>query len=195
MNLRFGALVCGSVIFLGCGPTVVRGSDDPSVDRAALSTGLDKDDIKRALERTLNQMRTSSVMNEWRTTNPKPNVAILPFKNNTTEHIDSMLDAMLSDAEGWLVESEVVNVIAHDQQKRMIGEVRYQQSVDFDPSQAAQLGKQMGVKYFITGKVQAADERGSDMRRVQYILHLQVIEAETSLLKFQKDAEITKAIK
>ena len=95
-----------SVMSAGCGKEVVRGSNDPSIDSHALSTGLDKDDIQRALHETLNNLRAAPVMNEWRSTNPPPNVAIFPFQNSTSEHIDSMLDALLGEAETWLVRSE-----------------------------------------------------------------------------------------
>ncbi|HEY8076446.1 MAG TPA: penicillin-binding protein activator LpoB [Labilithrix sp.] len=198
MKLRFLLGFAASLAFVsaGCGgPEVVRGANDPSIDAHALSTGLDKDDIQRALKETLNHLRAAAVMNEWRTTNPKPNVAILPFKNSTDEHIDSSLDAMLGEAEEWLVESQVVNVVSHERQREMIGEVRAQQSGDFDPATISKLGHQLGVKYFVTGKVSGNDERTEDMRRVQYYLQLQVIEADTSLIKFQKKAYVTKAIK
>lgn len=199
MNLRFVALVLPVLALSaasGCGGReVVRGANDPSIDAYALSTGLDKDDIQRALSETLNGMRTAPVMNEWRTTNPKPTVAVLPFRNTTSEHIDSMLEAMLSETESWLIDAQVVDVVAHERQREMIAEVRAQQNIDFDQATTAKLGRQLGVKYFVTGKVQGADERSDSMRRVQYFLFMQVIEAETGRIKFQKKTYVTKAIK
>jgi penicillin-binding protein activator len=179
----------------GCGPEVVRGSNDPSIDSHALSTGLDKDDIQRALKETLNNLRAAPIMNEWRSTNPPPNVAIFPIQNSTSEHIDSMLDALLGEAESWLVESGTVQVISRERQNQMIREVEGQQNAAFNPANAARYGKQLGAKYFITGKVSGNDERSEDMRRVQYFLFLQVIDVETSAIKWQRKTYITKAIK
>lgn len=185
------ALACA-----GCGSKeVVRGSNDPSVDSHALSTGLDKDDVQRALSETLNNLRSSPIMNEWRSTNPPPNVAVFPFQNNTSEHIDSMLDAMLSETETWLVEAGTVSVISRERQNQMIREVEGQQNPVFNPAKAATYGKQLGAKYFITGKVSASDERSDDMRRVQYFIFMQVIEVETSAIKWQRKTYVTKAIK
>lgn len=200
MNVRLpSSLVAASIVVslaaAGCGKEVVRGADDPSIDAHALSTGLDKEDIQRALRDTLNKLRVAPVMNEWRTTNPPPVVAVFPFQNSTSEHIDSMLDTTLSEAETWLIESNVVSVVARDRQNQMIREVEGQQSPVFNPAHAAKYGKQLGAKYFITGKVSAADERSDDMRRVQYFLYLQVIDVETSAIRFQGKSEITKAIK
>lgn len=179
----------------GCGKEVVRGANDPSIDAHALSTGLDKDDIQRALHETLNNLRAAPIMNEWRTTHPPPNVAIFPFQNSTSEHIDSMLDAMLSEAETWLVESGTVQVISRERQNQMIREVEGQQNPVFNPANAAKYGKQLGAKYFITGKVSGNDERSDDMRRVQYFLFMQVIDVETSAIKWQRKTYVTKAIK
>ena len=63
-----------------------------------------------------------------------------------------------------------------------------------DPATAARLGAQIGAKYYVTGKVTSNEERFDDERRVQYSLFLQVIEVETSLVKFQFTSERSKAI-
>jgi PBP1b-binding outer membrane lipoprotein LpoB len=179
----------------GCGKEVVRGANDPSIDARALSTGLDKDDIQRALSETLNKLRASPAMSDWRAAHPPPNVAVFPFQNSTSEHIDSMLETMLSETETWLVESGVVQMIARDRQNQIIREVEGQQNPVFNPANAAKYGRQLGAKYFITGKVSGTDERSEDMRRVQYFLFLQVIEIETGAIKFQAKTYITKAVK
>jgi len=194
MSLRFPCLLL-VLSALGCGKEVVRGADDPSVDAHALSTGLDKEDMKRSLRDTLNRLRSSPVMNEWRTTNPAPIVAIFPFQNSTSEHIEPSLETILSEAETWLLESNAVRVVSRQRQAEMIREVEGQQGAVFNPAHAAKYGKQLGAKYFITGKVSGPDERSESMRRVQYFLYLQVIDVETSEIRFQAKSEITKAIK
>jgi len=183
------------VVASGCGKEVVRGADDPSVDSHALSTGLDKEDMKRALKDTLNKLRVSPVMNEWRTTNPQPIVAIFPFQNSTSEHIESSLDTILNETETWLLESNAVRMVSRQRQAEMIREVEGQQNAVFNPAHAARYGKQLGAKFFITGKVSGNDERSEDMRRVQYFLYLQVLDVETSEIRFSAKSEITKAIK
>jgi uncharacterized protein (TIGR02722 family) len=197
MNLRFAFLPVALIALTasGCGKEVVRGANDPTIDSQALSTGLDKDDIQRALHETLNNLRAAPVMNDWRSTHPPPNVAIFPIQNSTSEHIDAMLDALLGEAETWMVESGTVQVISRERQTQMIREVEGQQSAVFNPANAAKYGKQLGAKYFITGKISGNDERSEDMRRVQYFLFLQVIDVETSAIKWQRKTYITKAVK
>lgn len=197
MTFRFlvSAALVLSLSSVGCGKEVVRGADDPSIDAKALSTSLDKEDMKRSLRDTLNRLRTSPLMNEWRTTNPQPIVTIFPFQNSTTEHIEPQLDTILNEAETWLLESNAVRVISRARQNEMIREVEGQHTAAFNPAHAAQYGKQLGAKYYITGKVSGNDERSEDMRRVQYFLYLQVIDVETSEIRFSAKSEITKAVK
>lgn len=201
MLLRF-ARVASVALGLGllalqpaCGPEVVRGSDDPSVDRKAVSTSLDKEDMKRALKETLNKFRSSPVMNQWRTENPKPLVAVFPFQNSTTEHIESQLDTILSETEAWILEAGTVRIIDQRRQHEFVAAVERTQNAAYNPANAPKYGKQMGAKYFITGHVSGNDERSEDMRRIQYFLYLEVVDVETSEKLFLAKSEITKAVR
>ena len=184
---------------LGCASKeYVRGSQDPSIDQPAMSTGLDKDDIGRTLQTLLNKMREAPIMDEWRTRagqNDRQTVAVAPFINETTEHIDPQLDSMLSETETWLVNAGIVRVISHERQADMIRNVEGAQHPVFDPRHIPQYGKQLGVKFFITGKVGASDERTEDARRVQYFIYMQVVDSETSEIRWQQKAYITKAVR
>jgi hypothetical protein len=113
------ALLCLSAA--GCHQQeVVRGTQDPSIDSHALSTGLDKDDIGRMLKENLNNLRSAPVMNEWRSGGGKTTVSVFPFINQTSEHIEPQLDAILSESETWLVDTGAVTVISRERQNQMI---------------------------------------------------------------------------
>jgi hypothetical protein len=190
------------VLFLGSGACAskeyVRGSDEPGIDQPAMSTGLDKDDIERTLQKLLNELREAPIMVEWRTRagqNDKQTVAIAPFINETTEHIDPQLDVMLSETETWLQGSNVVRLVSHERQADMIREVEGARNPVFDPRHIPIYGKQLGVKYFLTGKVGASDERTAEARRVQYFVFMQVIDTETSEIRWQQKAYLTKALR
>ncbi len=205
MNARLRSLFClapvvfGALILSACaGKEYVRGADDPSIDRPAMSTGLDKDDMQRTLQTLLNQLREAPIMMEWRVKagqSDRTLVAIAPFFNETSEHIDPQLDSMLGETETWLVNSGIVRVISQERQAEMIRQVEGSQHPVFDPRHVPQYGKQLGVKYYVTGKVGAADERTEDARRVQYFIFMQVIDTETSEIRWQQKAYVTKAIR
>jgi uncharacterized protein (TIGR02722 family) len=193
------SIALASLLSSGCASKeYVRGSDEPSIDRAAMSTSLDKDDIERTLQTLLNRLRGAPIMTEWRTRagqGDRQPVAIAPFVNETSEHIEPQLDSILSETETWLVNSGVVRVISQERQADMVRQVEGQQHPMFDPKHIPQYGRQMGVKYFVTGKVGASDERTEDSRRIQYFIFMQVIDVETSEIRWQEKAYITKAVR
>jgi len=181
---------------VGCGgKEVVRDSTDPSIDNPAMSTGLDKDDVQRMLHECLNNLRTSPIMDQWRADHAQDTVAIFPFMNQTDEHIEPQLDAILGEAETWLTDANVVTMISRERQNQMIAEVEGQQHPVFNPEHVARYGQQLGVKYYLTGKVSANDERTGDARRVQYTFFMQVIDVSTSAIRWQHKAYITKMIR
>lgn len=181
-----------------CGPKAIRGgegTDNPNLDNAAMSTTLDRVDIEDLVSKNLNAMMGSPWWaRDVQGAGEPPIVAIWPIKNATSEHIDDQMLQLLSSIETTFVNSGAVSVVSRERQAEMAAEVGVQNTAAFDPATAAQLGKQLGAKYYVTGKLTSTDERIKKERRLQYTLFLQVIEVETSLIKFQYESERTKAI-
>lgn len=184
-----------SGLVFGCssGPRAVRGTDEPGLDDAAMSTGLDRKDLQRMKNENMQVMRNSAVVQRWMQEN-RPPVSVMPIQNETTEHIDSALNALLSDIETDLINWGAVQVISLQTQPQLMEEVRRQYSGGFDQTKIAHWGKQIGARYFVTGKVYTTDERVGDQRRVQYYLFMQVISVETGEILFQNKSNTTKAI-
>jgi penicillin-binding protein activator len=177
-----------------CGsPQPIRGEDVEGFDDQAMSTGLDKRDLSRMLHENMQSLQSSAVIKQWEREN-RPTVAVLPLKNDTSEHVDSALDALISEIETRLVNAGHVRVISMQQQPGLIEEVRRQYSGAFDPSQHSRWGKQIGARYVVTGKVYDAAERHADERRVQYFMFLQVLQVETGEILFQNRTHVTKGI-
>lgn len=181
----------------GCKPKAIRGgpgTENPDFDEGAMSTGLDRKDLESLNTENMAALMGSPVWGQWRGAGDPPVIAIWPIKNDTTEHLDDQMLTLLSDMETQLLNSGVVSVVSRERQQEMIAEANLQNTADFNQAMAAGLGKQIGADFFITGKLQAVDERINKERRVQYTLFMQVIDVETSLLKFQTKSERTKGI-
>lgn len=181
----------------GCRPKAVRGGEgtqNPNLDEGAMSTGLDRKDLEYLMQENMQSLMGSPVWNQWKSSSQQPVVAIWPVKNDTSEHLDDQMLTLLSDMETSLINSGVVAVVSRERQAEMIQETQLQNTADFNPAMAAQIGQQLGAQYFITGKLQAVDERMRGERRVQYTLFMQVLETETSLVRFQTKSERSKAI-
>lgn len=190
--------VCITVVtssITGCAsPRAVRGSETPGLDNAAMSTSLDRKDLERALKISMEALRTSSLMVRWQAEN-RPTVGVLPISNETSEHIGGALDALMTEIESQLVNFAPVRVVSLEGQDALIEEIRHQQtSGAFDPAETARWGRQLGVRYIVSGKVFSTDERTEDARRVQYYLFIRAVSVETGEILFQNQAPITKAI-
>lgn len=182
----------------GCKPKAIRGgpgTENPNLDQGAMSTTLDRKDLQDLLKVSLDKLYASPFWAQVNSFGAPVVVAIWPFKNETSEHIDDQLNTLLGDLETELVNSGVVQVVSRERQAEMASEVAVQQNRSiYDPALAAQISRQAGAKYFFTGKVGTVDELFNGERRVQYTLFIQVIEVETSFVRFQYKAERTKAI-
>ena len=179
---------------LGCGGAeAVRGDDVAGLDNKAMGTGLDRRDLQKMAEENLRALQGSPAAYRWQGES-KPSVAVMPLRNETSEHIDSALDALISDIETNLINWGVVRVISMENQAGLLEEIRKQSSSGFNQSQVSKWGNQIGARYLITGKVFTTDERMEDTRRVQYYMFIQAISVETGEILFQNKTSVTKAL-
>jgi uncharacterized protein (TIGR02722 family) len=178
----------------GCGPTYVRDTDDKRIDEYAMSTRLDRVDLERLFDENIKSLMESPAVAAWASLPEDPRVAVFPIANETSEHIDSQLQALLSKVETALVNSQQALVISREQQDTLILELEHQRGGAFDPSRTAEYGRQLGASYFVTGKAYDAAERTDGERRVQYFLFMQLVEVETGAIRWQHEAKLTKAL-
>jgi len=162
----------------------------------ALSVTLDREDINYLVKDYLDRLQESKF---WRQTvegaGDRPLVAIWPIQNDTSQHIGDQMTTLLSSIETALVNTGDVRVVDRARQDTLIQEIQRQQGAAFDPAAAQKVGRQLGVKYYFTGKITSVDERLNNMRRVQYSLFLQVLEVETGVIEFQNEVTRSKAVK
>jgi hypothetical protein len=189
-------LLCVSLLSLvACGgPTFTRGSDDASIDEAALSTKLDRADLNQALDSWAETFQASPFYLEVSKASRK--IAVLGIENNSSEHIGSALQILTDGVETRLVNSGIFDVISRDtlvadaimeERLRTLGD-------NVDPETVAALGKEFGIHYFVHGKVSDISEKTGDRRRVQYGMFLKVTEVATSRRVFQLEVPLTKQL-
>jgi TolB-like protein len=183
---------------LGCAPRAMRGGEgtaNPDLDNAALSVALDREDINYLVSDYLKSLEDSRFWREdVEASTDRPLVAIWPIVNESSQHIDDQMTTLLSSIETALVNTGDVRVVARSSQDALIRETGMQNSSSFDPATAQRLGRQLGAKYYFTGKITSVDERLSKVRRVQYSLFLQVLEIETGLIEFQNEVTRSKQV-
>jgi uncharacterized protein (TIGR02722 family) len=188
------ALVTTLVGIAGCGPKYVRDTDEKDINVEAMSTGLDKRDLERLFDENIKSMLESQIVSSWQKLGEPPVVAIFPIVNETSEHISGQLKTLLSRVETQLINKGLAQVVSQESQQALIEQVEKQQGGAYDPNHVAQYGKQLGARYFVTGKIYDSAERTDDGRRVQYFLFMQVLDAQTGAIRWQNEAQLTKAL-
>lgn len=189
---------CALLTFTACSapvPTYVRGSDMPGLDEPAMSTRLDRRDLEQLLNENLYSFLNSRFYaRQAVSTAEPPTLAIMPMENWTTEHVDPQLHALIGMMETQLVNTGNFRVVAAALRDQILDELYLQQGQEFDASRALPLGRQLGVHYFVTGRVVDNSERTANARRVQYFMFMQCISVETGEIVWQNQADITKGL-
>lgn len=197
-RLVFLAIVAMLAVPLGCAkPQYVRDTEKPDIDEYTMSLRFDRKDLDRLYNDNIDKLLSSRISKKWErdaATGKAPVVAVFPMRNETSEHIDGQLEALLSKFETDLVNKSAADVLSHKDQPDLIAEIKRQQADAYDPQRLAGYGKQLGAQYFVTGKVYDSAERVEDERREQYYMFVQVIDVETGAIKFQNESKITKGL-
>jgi len=200
MRLHRLLVLAFGITLVGCGrePMIVRGAEDPRVDEPSMSLGFDKDDVQRALKKVLDRLRSSALMRVWRRDGGQDTVVLDYFRNETGQDVDRQLEAMLSETETWLVQSGAVTMVTRDPPVAMAQPTNDAAFFRFqardDDARLARIGRQLGVRYYVTGKLQSADETWHGAHRIQYWVFLQILESDTGAIRFQEKAEVTKVV-
>src|SRR6187455_1235244 len=155
-----------------CGPKAVRGDEVEGLDDEAMSTGLDRRDLQKMLHENMTALQSSAIVKRWESED-RPAVAVLTLRNDTSEHIDSQLDALISDVETQLINAGHVRVVSVERQGQLMTEIKQQQGDSFNPAQVSNWGQQLGARYF---------------------MFMQVLSVETGEILFQNKTSVTKAL-
>ena len=186
-----------AILLAACGPQFVRSGDDSDFERSAMSTRLDREDLKKLFAECTKSLHSGGLMKSWKglkRDGQQATLAVLPIVNETSEHIDGALQALLKKLETDLINEDIVAVISRVDQPTLLNELKAQQGSAFDPLKVAQMGRQLGAQYFLTGRVYDVAEKGAKGRRVQYFLFMQVIEVETGRIRWQMSSETLKGL-
>ena len=94
-SLLRGFLMLLLLLALGCAPQALRGgagTENPDLDRPALSVTLDRDDITYLVADYLERLEASRFWQQTvRGAGTPPIVAIWPIRNATTQHLDDQM--------------------------------------------------------------------------------------------------------
>jgi hypothetical protein len=193
MKYFLAFVLCVLFIFSSCHtPTVTRGSDDPNVDERAISTGIDRKDWKLSLAQILQKLKTFSFYAEAQASGKKT-VAVADFINESSNHIQ--VEFLRQYAEEELLAMGCFRLV-EESKRSMLMQTLVKQNLGssiFDASTVAQQGRQLGVQYFLQGRVIGHKERGEGVVRTQYSVVLEFIDVSTAE-RFPMSGDVSKQL-
>lgn len=177
-------------------------ADKPAVDRheadatdEAVGTVLDRRDLEQMLHENMASLQSSALAKRWEAEDG-PGVAVLYMRNDTSQPIDSILDALIVDVETSLKNTGDVHVLRRDSSRPISSEAleewEKQPSDGFDASQVPR-DESGAARYFVTGSVYSVDERRGGQRVLKYILFMRALDVETGDILWEDNAAVTKA--
>lgn len=168
-------------------------TDASWLDDPAASPGLDRRDLQEVFEETATSLTQSRFYRyEASAGHDRKTIAILPMGNATSARIDGELHTLLATFEGRLSEAGGLRVVSPQERDRLVAEVDAQTELVFEPASAAALGRRLGARFVVTGKVFDQVERAEDAHHVQYFLIVQVVEVETGEVRWSEEAALSR---
>ena len=152
----------------------------------------DQTDLKELSATITSQLLNSPFLQDQ----PKPPVMMIaPLANNTDEHIDtkSLTDKMRVA----LLQSGQVRFVNEVRRKEIMDEQGFQ-AANSTPGQNAAVGKQLGVKYMLTGSFSKIEKKSGRQVRVSkkyfsfYKLTMEVTDIETGEIVWIAEHEIAR---
>lgn len=194
--MRFFSLILIALLValvVGCHtPTVSRGHGASELDEAAVSTGIDMKDWRFAIHELVNSMKASPFY--YQMGPDAKTVAASDFINDSSSHLDvGFLREMLEEE---MINSGRFRLVEEAKREQLIKTLQFQNAATefFDASTVAEKGRQLGVQYFIQGKVLGNRERGADVIRNQYLIVVEMVDVSTAEKVFKKTVPVTKQL-
>ena len=111
----------------------------------------------------------------------KPRVAVIPFDNQSarqsTAQIESAIEETRANVEIDIVQTGKFDPLTRTDLKKLLDEIKLDQTALVDPATAAKYGKMVGAQYLVLGTVTGLSNKNGEM--VAH-LSLRMIEVETA---------------
>lgn len=176
----------------GCGAKVIRGSDKPGINEPALSVRFDQKDVNQIVGKMVDELVASAFFQEVTAGPEKPRIAIDELVNETDQHLNT--EEILTLVQGKIVNTRKMTFVDKAQREKVERELGMQLRDVVASGTAAQLGRQLGFTYFLTGKIWSVSERLEGVKRVQYRVVLKVLNIETLAVEWQAQESVTKQL-
>ncbi len=184
------ALIAASAaLFVGCAATTQNVSVDSEVNYDARFDFSDKKRIADALAGSL--LNTVDLSGSGK----KPVMVVYPVANETSEHISTA--GITDDIQLSLLRAGRYRFVSKTQRENLMAEQKHQQA-EGDPSSRAQIGKQLGADFIVSGTLRSIEKKQQKQWRlnkkelVYYSLNLELTDLSSGEIVWADVAELAR---
>ncbi len=179
------------VMTASCGPRAfTKGQYDDPNKVILLDDKFNENDMQLISNQLVSSLQEYAKV---KTASEPPVVMVGTVRNRTSEHID--VKALTDKIRTELIKSKKFRFADKAARDELADEYEYQSGGFVDQKSASKKGRQMGVKYLITGDLASnVQEVGKD-KIVFYIVTLNLIDVESNIIEWSDNKEIRKRYK
>lgn len=186
-------MVAGLVGLVGCatGGGVYKDAGEEQI----LGDRWNNTDGNKTAKHMVDSILSAAWLEEYRVKNKgkKPVVIVDEVENRTDEHIDTR--ALTEYIRSNLINSRKVRFLNAARRKKILNELKYQNSGAVSADSAKKTGRQIGADYMIGGALSNVVSVRGDLKTVTYQTDLNLTNLETSEIEWNGLHKIKKAFK
>ncbi|MCP1727964.1 uncharacterized protein (TIGR02722 family) [Natronospira proteinivora] len=178
---------------VGCGGTeVTRLDPDEQVD---LTDRWNATDSRLVSEAMIEEMLTFPWVDRFHSANPdrdRPRVIIQSVRNRSHEHIP--VETFINDLRRELIRAGRVDFVAGGADREDIREERRDQEFHADEATRAEMGRELGADYALSGTINSFVDRLDGTRATSYQVDLRLVDLETNVEVWNGQKRIQKVM-
>ncbi len=187
-------LAVGSLWMGGCSKSLEGTYSDPAKEEI-VDDRWNETDARKTAEHLIQSMLSKPWLGSYMKghSNQKPVVIVDDVENRTDEHIDTK--ALTEFVRDELINSGKVRFVDEKRRKKILEEIKYQQSGAVSDATKKKSGQQIGADYILGGAISSSVHSQDDLKTVTYQTNLTLTNLETSEIEWSEKHLIKKRFK
>ncbi len=173
-------VLLSSLVLSACGGTSVTRVDVD--EEIALSDRWNATDSRMVSDEMIDDMLSFPWLERWRQANAdrdrQPTVIVLGVRNRSHEHIE--INTFVNDLRRAMIRSGRVDFVAAGDVRDAIRDERQDQEFHSDPETVAQMGREAGANFALSGSIDSWVDQRDRQRVTNYQIDLVLIDMQTN---------------
>lgn len=185
---RFSFLLIFMLFLVSCS-TQSKVIEDISESETVTGSDWSAKDLRRVARHMSDSLSDSRLVQSPKYKQEKPRWMLArELSNDTDEHINTR--TIMEKIRTQMINQELARFVDDQSMDDILSELSLQESALFDPSKALQIGKLIGAKFILRGRISNIRKRSEKQNIVSYNITVQAVNLETRDILWTDDVDI-----